>query len=88
MRPSIDKILFAATKADHITPSQYNNLRALLEAMAMREGRFPGLGEGAGTGAAYRPPVTSRQGMIRLASILIKFLKVASRSTFAREALR
>ncbi|HXV26341.1 MAG TPA: YcjX family protein [Alphaproteobacteria bacterium] len=43
----IDKVLFAATKADHITPNQYNNLRALLEAMAMREGRFPGLGEGA-----------------------------------------
>jgi predicted YcjX-like family ATPase len=42
----IDKVLFAATKADHITPNQYNNLRALLEAMAMREGRFPGLGEG------------------------------------------
>jgi predicted YcjX-like family ATPase len=43
----IDKVLFAATKADHITPNQYNNLRALLEAMAMREGRFPGLEEGA-----------------------------------------
>jgi predicted YcjX-like family ATPase len=41
----IDKVLFAATKADHITPNQYNNLRGLLEAMAMREGRFPGLGE-------------------------------------------
>ncbi len=39
----IDKVLFAATKADHITANQYNNLRALLEAMAMREGRFPGL---------------------------------------------
>jgi len=43
----IDKVLFAATKADHITPNQYNNLRTLLEAMAMREGRFPGLQEGA-----------------------------------------
>ncbi|HEX6102263.1 MAG TPA: YcjX family protein [Alphaproteobacteria bacterium] len=43
----IDKVLFAATKADHITPNQYNNLRGLLEAMAMREGRFPGLEEGA-----------------------------------------
>jgi len=43
----IDKVLFAATKADHITPNQYNNLRALLEAMAMREGRVPGLEEGA-----------------------------------------
>jgi hypothetical protein len=43
----IDRVLFAATKADHITPNQYNNLRALLEAMAMREGRFPGLEEGA-----------------------------------------
>jgi predicted YcjX-like family ATPase len=42
----IDKVLFAATKADHITPNQYNNLRVLLEAMAMREGRFPGLEEG------------------------------------------
>lgn len=43
----IDKVLFAATKADHITPNQYNNLRALLEAIFMREGRFPGLEEGA-----------------------------------------
>lgn len=39
----IDKVLFAATKADHLTPNQYNNLRALLEAMALREERFPGL---------------------------------------------
>jgi predicted YcjX-like family ATPase len=28
--PKIDKVLFAATKADHITPDQHNNLVSLL----------------------------------------------------------
>jgi predicted YcjX-like family ATPase len=29
----IDRVLFAATKADHVTPDQYGNLRSLLGAM-------------------------------------------------------
>ncbi|MCF7360514.1 nucleoside triphosphate hydrolase [Vibrio diazotrophicus] len=31
--PKIDKVLFAATKADHITPDQYGNLVSLLQQM-------------------------------------------------------
>ncbi len=31
--PQIDKVLFAATKADHITPEQHTNLLALLQQM-------------------------------------------------------
>lgn len=31
--PRIDKILFAATKADHVTPEQHNNLVSLLQQM-------------------------------------------------------
>jgi hypothetical protein len=31
----IDKVLFAATKADHVTPGQYANLRHLLEKMTV-----------------------------------------------------
>ncbi|MCG7496114.1 YcjX family protein [Vibrio sp. Of7-15] len=31
--PSIDKVLFAATKADHVTPEQHPNLVALLQQM-------------------------------------------------------
>lgn len=30
-RPKIDKLLFAATKADHIAPNQHNNLKSLFE---------------------------------------------------------
>lgn len=29
--PNIDKLLFAATKADHVTPDQYQNLESLLQ---------------------------------------------------------
>jgi predicted YcjX-like family ATPase len=39
----IGKILFAATKADHITVNQYHNLRLLVEAMATIQGRTDGL---------------------------------------------
>ncbi len=31
--PKIDKVLFAATKADHVTPDQYGNLVSLLQQM-------------------------------------------------------
>ncbi|MGF1752080.1 YcjX family protein, partial [Vibrio makurazakiensis] len=31
--PKIDKILFAATKADHVTPEQHGNLASLLQQM-------------------------------------------------------
>lgn len=32
-RPRIDRILFAATKADHVTTNQHNNLKLMLEQM-------------------------------------------------------
>ena len=31
--PRIDKIIFSATKADHVTPEQHNNLVSLLQQM-------------------------------------------------------
>lgn len=43
----IDKLLFAATKADHVTDNQHHNLRLLLETMideAKRKIRFQGVG--------------------------------------------
>lgn len=33
LSPDIDKVLFAATKADHVTPEQHHNLLNLLESM-------------------------------------------------------
>jgi len=41
-RPRMDKVLFAATKADHVTANQFHNLRLLLRAMmADGVGRLP-----------------------------------------------
>jgi len=41
-RPRTDKVLFAATKADHVTANQFHNLRLLLRAMMADEaGRLP-----------------------------------------------
>jgi uncharacterized protein len=45
-RPRIDKVLFAATKADHVASDQHANLRRLLERMvgdAAKEARFSGI---------------------------------------------
>lgn len=44
--PSIDKLLFAATKADHITPDQHENLQSLLKQMvqeAWQSASFEGI---------------------------------------------
>ena len=44
--PRIDKVLFAASKADHVAHSQHANLKALLERMiqaAARRPRFSGI---------------------------------------------
>lgn len=49
-RPRIDKLLFAATKADHVASNQHPALRQLLERMvaeAAREARFSGVETGA-----------------------------------------
>ena len=41
-RPRTDKVLFAATKADHVTANQFHNLRLLLRAMMADDtGRLP-----------------------------------------------
>lgn len=41
-RPRTDKVLFAATKADHVTANQFHNLRLLLRAMIADDlGRLP-----------------------------------------------
>jgi len=41
-RSSTDKVLFAATKADHVTANQFHNLRLLLHAMVADDlGRLP-----------------------------------------------
>jgi predicted YcjX-like family ATPase len=41
-RPRTDKVLFAATKADHVTANQFHNLRLLLRAMMVdNAGRLP-----------------------------------------------
>ena len=41
-RPRTDKVLFAATKADHVTANQFHNLRLLLRAMLADDaGRLP-----------------------------------------------
>lgn len=42
-RPRIDKLVFAATKADHVAGSQHANLRHLLERMVQEAGRAPRL---------------------------------------------
>lgn len=45
-RPSIEKLLFAASKADHVAANQHANLKQLLELMiapARRKARFAGL---------------------------------------------
>ncbi len=45
-KPRIDKVLFAATKADHVTANQHHNLDRFLELMiqdARREMRFDGV---------------------------------------------
>jgi uncharacterized protein len=45
-RPRIDKVLFAATKADHVAANQHHNLRLLLEQLiteAAKEVRFSGV---------------------------------------------
>lgn len=41
-RPRTDKVLFAATKSDHVTANQFHNLRLLLRAMVADDaGRLP-----------------------------------------------
>jgi len=41
-RPRTDKVLFATTKADHVTANQFHNLRLLLQAMVADDaGRLP-----------------------------------------------
>jgi uncharacterized protein len=45
-RPRIDRVLFAATKADHVAANQHHNLRLLLEQLvteAAKEVRFSGV---------------------------------------------
>lgn len=45
-KPRIDKVLFAATKADHVTPNQHHNLDQFLQLMidsAQRELSFDGI---------------------------------------------
>ena len=61
--PRIDRVLFAATKADHVAHNQHHNLRLLLERLvadAAREARFEGVTTGFIALAALRCTDTVR----------------------------
>ena len=64
--PVIDKLLFAATKADHVTVDQHGNMVSLLQQLIQDAGRMPPLKASAWIVWGWHPFRLPRAGLSRL----------------------